>query len=307
MKHIFSSLICSTLLILSTNGVVAAAESANTTTVLVSQDFTEALVRVLTADTACAVVRAIPSHYSPGVHAHYLKKHQTTFAPLASKADAVVSIASAWPADPLYPWARRGNIHIVHIDAVHPLDASRAGLPLLEQAGATMAPPVWTAPGNAARMADITASDLSRLSPKDSERITSNLDAFKRALFKLRSKYESAFGMLDTFEVVALTTDYMYLTDEFGITVVQAFLKPEIQWQPTDLDLFSRTIEENDIRGVVSAWEPTQAIAERIKAKGAKVIVLKQFKLKENMQAAEQLMQFYEANLARLLNGLSNR
>ncbi len=289
---------------------VAPASSADAfekTDILVSLDFTEALVKVLTADTACTVTRAVPAKYSSAVHEHYLKKHPAEFQAKAARAAGVVAVSGAWPSDPLYPWARRANIRIVNIDAVHPLDRSRAGLPLLNSAAPQYdtPPAVWNSPGNAARMADIVAADLGRLAPAENEQIRTNLDAFKRDLFTLRSRYESAFSRLDAFEVAALTEQYIYLTDEFGISVVQTFLKPEIRRQTTDLESFSEALRAYDVKGVVCSWEPDAAIARRIREHGAKSIILQPFTLQSDAPADAQLLRFYEQNLDALLKGLS--
>ncbi|PIE68835.1 MAG: hypothetical protein CSA21_05370 [Deltaproteobacteria bacterium] len=278
-----------------------------TGTLLVSQDFTEALVRILAEDTGITTERVIPAEYSQDLHHHYLKKHWDAFSRLAGQADGVVTIASAWPDDPLYPWARRANIRIVHIDAVRPLDNSRAGLPLLDITGGKSTPPVWYSPGNTARMADIVAADMIELYPGVTEKINRNLNTFKRLLFKLRSRYEHAFGLLDTFEVVALTTDAHYLADEFGIIIIETFLKPELRWQQQDIDRLTQVLEQADIRGVICAWEPKAAIKASIDSLGAKIILLKKFMLTEAAKPQDQLLAFYATNLKRLLSGLQAR
>lgn len=71
--------------------------------IMVSQDFTEALAKVLTAETNITVKRAIPPSYSPDVHTAYLKKHQSEFTDIAQQAEAVLTAVGAWPDDPLYP------------------------------------------------------------------------------------------------------------------------------------------------------------------------------------------------------------
>ncbi len=275
-------------------------------TLLVSQDFTEALASVLTAETGITVIRAIPADYAPDVHTSFLKKRWKDFAGDAIRADAVITTAAAWPAEPLYAWGRRANIRLVHIDAVQPLDHSRAGLPLLGLPdGSGVAPFVWHSPGHAARMADIVAMDLGRLFPETREQIDQNLDEFKRALFRLRTKYEIAFGALERFELVSLTSDFTYLTDECGVSVVDFFLKPELKWQADDLDLLAKSLEENGVNGVICSWEPQERILSWIREHGAHVIILKRFKLIRTEPAAGQLLTYYASNLEALLQGLS--
>ena len=282
--------------------------SKNISTVLVSLDFTEALAKVLTADTSITVIRAIPADQSPETHTHYIKRNYHSFAAKAQNADAVLSILGAWPEDPLYPWARRANIRVIPIDIIQPMDRSRAGVPLLSnpsgEKGGLMH--VWNSPGNCARMADIAAFDLTQLFPHEEATIIENLAEFKQELFRLRTQYEMKFGMLDTFEVVALTTDYLYLTDEFGIGVVDFFLKPELRWQQDDIRALAEKVISNNVEAVLCKWQPKDEIAAALMKNGTRIIIPQPFKLRGDTPAAAQLLNFYEYNLEALLNGLSS-
>ena len=282
--------------------------SKNVSTVLVSLDFTEALAKVLTADTTITVTRAIPDDHSPETHAHYIKRNYHSFAAKAQNADAVLSILGAWPEDPLYPWARRANIRVVPIDIIQPMDQSRAGVPLLDDPSGKRDGllQVWTSPGNCARMADIAAFDLTQLFPNEEVTILNNLGDFKQELFRLRTQYEMKFGMLDTFEVVALTTDYLHLTDEFGIGVVEFFLKPELRWQQADIRALENAVVANNVAAVLCKWQPKDEIAAALMKNGTRIIIPQPFKLRGDTPAASQLLSFYAFNLEALLNGLSS-
>ncbi|PID76902.1 MAG: hypothetical protein CSB24_04185 [Deltaproteobacteria bacterium] len=275
--------------------------------VLVSQDFTEILTKSLTEGTGIKVVRAVPANYSLGSQTSYIKKHWQNFANLCLQARAVISITGVWPEDPLYPRARRANIEIIPVDITSPLDQGRAGLPLLDnpQTGKIL-PFVWYSPGHAARMADIAAADLARIFPANAENIYANRDQLKRELFKLRTKYELAFGSLDYFEAVSLTADFYYLTNEFGIGMVKFFLKPEHKWQKDDLQQLQDAITSSGVKCVIAKWEPAAKIKTAIQEAGAKVVILKNFKMMPDADPAAQLLNFYKENLAALLADLSD-
>lgn len=276
--------------------------------VLVSMDFSEALAKTLTAETSIEVVRAIPVNYSPDVQPSYIKKNWAKFSAIASKADAALTLTGAWPKDPLYPWARKANIRIVPIDMVSPLNRGRAGIPLLEMPdGGDQFQFIWNSPGNAARMADITASDLTQLFPGEKEKIEGNLDIFKQELFKLRTSYEIAFSELDYFELISFTTNFLYLTDEFGIGVVKLITKPEHKWKEQDLRELEEAITSSDINCVLAKWQPNKEITDNIQKSGAKVLILKPFRLNKALPASRQLLQFYQDNLLLLVNGLSTK
>ncbi len=274
-------------------------------TVLVSQDFTEVLTRSLTAGSTIQTVRAIPASYSADTHTNYMKKQWKTFAEQCRNADAVITTNGSWAGDPLYPWARRANIRIVPIDITTPLDHSRAGLPLLDIPGSKKQLRfVWYSPGNAARMIDVAATDLARLFPDQAEIIAGNRDSLKRELFKLRTNYEVTFSQLDAFDAIGLTAEFYYLTDEFGISMIKFFLKPEYQWQEQDVQQLTETITSSGVRCVIARWEPDKKIADAIQQAGAKVVIPKPFTLNPSTEPGTQLIDFYKKNLSILVNGL---
>ncbi len=281
------------------------ARAANEKSILVSHDFTEVLTQALTKDTDIEVVRVIPPNYSPDVHTSYLKKHWQQFSGQVRAADSAIYASAFWPEDPLYPAARKANIRIVPIDLARPLDNSRAGIPVTTFPGSSESYHfLWNSPGSCGRMSDILASDLTRLYPKQAQTITKNLDTLKRELFKIRTSYEVAFGELEAFEAIALTTDYIYLTDEFGINMVDFLLKPEHRWIDKDLTHLSQTIQNNDIAAVICKWQPGKDISQKIITAGAKIVVLQPFKRQDSIAAAGQIVNYYKKNLSLLLAGL---
>lgn len=278
--------------------------------VIVSLNVTEALADVLLDGTDVAVKRVIPAEYPMRGHTAYLKKHGGELAATVGKADAAVIIRSAWPDDPLYPWARRMKIRIVAVDATRPLDESRAGIPLKAYPGTQfISPYVWTGPGGLSRMADIMGADCARLYPRHADRITDNLRSFKGELFRLRTQFESRMSMLDVYEVMAVTGRYAYLTEEFGLEVVRYMTKPEYRWKDVDVQALEQTLRKRGIRAVICAWEPRADIAAAIDRAGAVPVMLSPFPAisSENRSTALQtIADWYTDNLNRLLNGLEN-
>lgn len=273
--------------------------------VLASQDATMALGRILARGTGVDVVRAIPPGYSMRGHAAYMKKHWEAFRNMAENADAVLTSTGAWPGDPLYPWARRANLRIVQVDTTRPLDGVRAGVPLMTVPGRdTLLPFVWNTPGNFARMADITAADLQQLYPGKAEMIEGNLRELKQALFRLRSSFEARLGVVGAYEVMALTTDFAYLTDEFGLEVIQYLTRPEHRWTPKDVNALEKALKAGEVRAVLCAWQPKKEITDAIARAGAEVVILGSFSFDER-NPLESVVRYYETNLNTLLAALS--
>lgn len=305
MKHLTAVLISALLLL----GAQAFANDQNGTrqaSILVSQDFTEVLAKALTADSSIEVIRAIPADFSPDVHTYYLKKYFERFSRLAQRAYGVITVASSWPDDPLYPWARRANIRIVNIDAITPLDKSRAGVPLLDfSAQPGKSPVVWNSPGNTARIADIVGTDLQMLFPSEREQIQANLNSLKKALFKLRSRFETAIGMADYFEVIAFSFNHAYLTEEFGIALVDSLVKPGAKVTPQEVMEVATRARAKEVQVVLCGRSPSTEINDLLVSQGLKVVVLRDFSYNAAQPAQQQLLAFHEHNLEVLVQGLT--
>jgi len=254
-------------------------QSQQSQTILTSFPATYSITAQLCSNTQLRAVYLFPEKVSMESQPQYMKTHARALSETLGAATAVVCLRSAWPNDPLFPAARKENIRVVEIDAAMPFDSQKAGLPLLSapsEDGRHQVPGrlLWISPANASRMADIIAQDLERLSPKDKPAISQNLKTFKQQVFKLRSTYESRFVQLDNPAVIAMTTDFVYLTENFNIDVVRYFLKPEINWTDEDIAVFEQAIRENGITAVIQKWTPDPKIMVAIQNSGARIVVL---------------------------------
>lgn len=274
-------------------------------TVLTSLDVTQAMVETLTENTSVKVLNVIPQGYSMEGHNAYLKKKQKAFFDAAATASAVVTVKGAWPADPLYKWARRGNLRVVNIDTTKPLDEYGAGVPLIEVEGVS-SPYVWRSPANLTRMASIAADDLCRLVPNEAETIKANLQELQADLFKLRSAYENAFVELDFVDLAAFTGGYTYLTDEFGLDIHFYMLKPDFKWTESEMETVAANLKKNMVKGVICQWEPDGMALAAITKGGAVPVVLKRFVLPKESDPRVALVEWYDGNLSRLVTALKN-
>ena len=273
------------------------------TTVLTSLEPIRALGEVLARGTSLRVAGAVPAAYPLSGHQGYYRAHGPEFQALAAGADAVLTVASAWPGDPLYPMARRANLRVVAIDAARPLDGLGAGVPQVAVEGET-SPYVWRSPANLMRMAAIAARDLARLSPPDADAIRANLAALQSALFTLRSRYETVFLGLDAVDVAALTRDWSGLADEFGLNVAFHRLDPEGQWTKADVARFADRLRGQGVRAVICAYPPGPELREAVEKTGARIAVLHRFERAQGTDPLEALVRWYEDNLSRLAASL---
>ncbi|NDV21435.1 metal ABC transporter solute-binding protein, Zn/Mn family [Desulfovibrio sp. JC022] len=275
--------------------------------ILTSLEATKLLTQTLTKGTGIKTILTVPATYSMNSHARYFKKNVNKFSEQASNAAACVTIRSVWQHDDLYPYARRTNVRIVEIDGSAPVDKTQAGVKLIkEKVSGQISPFIWRSPGNLTKMADFIAKDLIALYPDHAPKIYNNLKSLKQNLFKLRTKYESKLIDLESTEAISLTSDFDYLISEFGIEVVDSFLKQQIDWNESDIAILKESIRENDIKAVLCNRMPQGKIYEAIIENGAQPIVLSTLLTsKSTGQSAEQkLLGLYSENLDRIYEGL---
>ncbi|MCP4114589.1 MAG: zinc ABC transporter substrate-binding protein [Desulfobacteraceae bacterium] len=280
MKKIITVMAGILIMAVGTRAVHAQDDGKDGKRVLTSLQATYSLTARLCRGTALRVEHLYPRGVSMKSQQHYIKTHGNRLGERLGQATAVVSIRSAWPGDPLFPAARGKNIGVIEIDAAMPFDCRQSGVALLDAPvnggghGGKSCLKLWLSLANASRMADIIAADLQRLSPGDRGVIGQNLMDLKQEIFKLRSGYESRFASLDSLEAIAMTGEFIYLTDNFNIEVVDYFLKPEIDWTAEDLAAFKQAILDNDIKVVIHKWEPDKAIMDVLREIGARLVVL---------------------------------
>jgi ABC-type Zn uptake system ZnuABC Zn-binding protein ZnuA len=275
------------------SAVAFAEEKADDVLVLTALPATYSVASALTQGTHIRVAN-VPSDGRPmNALSRYLEKPSAEVIALLREADAVVTIGKLWHQDPLFATARAQNIRVVNIDATEPYSATMPGIALVRQPGTAppwqnmnktqesgastgeASPYFWLGPSNCARAAEIVASDLARLSPKDAEQVAKNLATFRRRLLDLKQSSEARLAEIDNVTVFSLAPEFVYLTTDLGLFVDGYFLRQDIEWTPADLAAFQKHLSARAIRVVIHKWEPSEAIQQAVKAAGATLVVLR--------------------------------
>jgi len=190
----------------------------------------------------------------------------------AQQADAVIGVRSIWRDDPLYPMARRSNIRIVEIDAARPVDGALPGIAVTGDDAYSAYP--WLNPTNLGRMADVLANDLERLAPAEKVKIQGNLAGLKRQLLALTADSQTQLAQVDNLSVVSLSERLGYLASGMNLDVVEQPLPADGKWDEAALKAFGDNLKEQDVALVLDHRQPEAAVAEVIKASGAKLLVV---------------------------------
>lgn len=262
-------------------------DEASSPLVLTGTQATYSLAVALTAGTPIEVQNVPADGRSFALLRDYIARRTDTLAPTFEAATAVITLTNALPGDPLYRFARDANIRIVDIEAAVPWSLDAPGVGLAEAPTSNVpwgkdadppegavAPYLWLSVSNVIRMGDIIAYDLAALFPASAAKIGANLDALKRSLLALRGEYQDRIVESGADVVFALTGDFVYLTNDFGLFVDGYFLKQDVRWTEADLAALTKHLHDNGIKVVLHEWEPSEAIRNAVSAAGAKLVVL---------------------------------
>jgi ABC-type Zn uptake system ZnuABC Zn-binding protein ZnuA len=243
------------------------------TQVLTTLPVTHSLARALLDGTSVQLKRAAPANLPASRQPSYFSSRGgESLANAAQQADAVIGVRSIWRDDPLYPMARRSNIRIVEIDAARPVDGALPGIAVTGDDAYGAYP--WLNPTNIGRMADVVANDLERLSPADKAKIQGNLAGLKRQLLELTASSQTQLAEVDNLTVVSLSERLGYLASGLNLDVVEQALPAEGKWDAAALKALGENLKSQDVALVLDHRQPEPAVAEVIKAAGARLVVV---------------------------------
>lgn len=143
-------------------------------------------------------------------------------------------------------------------------------------------------------MAELISIDLKKMSPEDADQIEENLNRFKREILEIQTEYEKTLIEVGAFSVIALTSDFIYLTDGLNLDVAAYHTKDSFYWEDSDLQELADEIEMYDIPVVICRVKPNDDIAAVIKEAEANWVVLStlesgtdpyQKQMKKNLEA----------------------
>ncbi|MGE8302933.1 MAG: metal ABC transporter substrate-binding protein [Pseudomonas kermanshahensis] len=243
------------------------------TQVLTTLPVTHSLATALLDGTSVQLKRAAPANLPASRQPSYFSSRGgESLANAAQQADAVIGVRSIWRDDPLYPMARRSNIRIVEIDAARPVDGALPGIAVTGDDAYGAYP--WLNPTNLGRMADVVANDLERLSPADKAKIQGNLAGLKRQLLELTASSQTQLAEVDNLTVVSLSERLGYLASGLNLDVVEQALPAEGKWDAAALTALGENLKSQDVALVLDHRQPEPAVAEVVKAAGARLVVV---------------------------------
>ncbi|ABN78682.1 metal ABC transporter solute-binding protein, Zn/Mn family [Cereibacter sphaeroides] len=266
------------------------AKAAAAPRILTALPAAAALARALLEGTGAEVVPVQPDRLPASRLPSYLPgRGADALAQLAPQADAVLSLRSLWPGDPLYPQARRSNLRITEIDMATPLDGALPGiarrdpprndavyraldLTPMSALEVEMAP--WLSPAALTHMAAITAADLQRLCPDVAGRIASNRDTLAARLRDLRAEAEQGLLAAPDLGCLTLTPAASYLAADLGLDLLAEIIAAPREWTPARAARLTGWLRRNAVAAVLTDKPAEGDLRTAIADAGAREILL---------------------------------
>ena len=266
------------------------------TIVLAGHPATLALTHALADRTALQVSAAWPVGLPWAEQAEFVRQATGEWQEAARRASAVVTLRHAARGDALYAAVRALNPRVVEIDASVATDQQTPSVRL--RADGTGGPGFALSPTNAIRLAERIAADLSALQPSDAAVIGENLRATKERLLRLKAKFETEFARVAAPEVVAFTSEFDDLSEDFGLQIVGRIETDFALWSPDERRTALERLQRTGARVSLHAFPPGKELAELLAQ--AKVVPVVLDPLSRSVTEPDVYWRNLEANLLAL-------
>ncbi len=240
------------------------------TQVLTTLPVTHSLASALLDGTAVQLKRAAPANLPASRQPSYFSgRGGASLEKAAQQADAVIGVRSIWRDDPLYPMARRSNIRIVEIDAARPVDGALPGIAVSgdDAYGATPGStrPTW----GVWPMWWPTTWSASPQVTKRRSRQPGGPQTPAAGAFGQQPDTPGQGRQPDRGEPVRAAG---LPRQRLNLDVVEQPLPAE--WDAATLKALEENLKAQDVALVLDHRQPDAAVAEVIKAAGAKLVVV---------------------------------
>lgn len=248
--------------------------SAKAEDILTATPVTYMLASELTHDTGITTKYLPPKRYGVSRLPNWFASKGDIVTQEASKnAQAVVTLGAVWPQDPLYIYARQGNINIIEIDASQALSPQGQGIAALRLDDGSVSMYSWLNPTNLSRMAAIVSDDLQRLWPNKAQQIEQNQQQLMGDVRKLINAQQQVLMDAEIDSVVLLSTELEDFASGNQLFVVDRLTKPELEWTVADKQKLTTLLAEDKALWLLSTKKLTLS-QQALLPKGTSVLIV---------------------------------
>ena len=191
----------------------------------------------------------------------YASKGETKVLEAGKTATVAITLKALWPQDPLFVYARQGNINLIEIDASQSISPRSRGIASVQLEDGSRSVYAWLNPNNIGTMLSIVSEDLKRLWPEYAGLIESNQQQFLVNTRLLINQQQQVLFNKEIDSVVLLSNQLEDFASANQLFVVQRLFKAELEWAEQDkLDL-KALLQESPHLWLLS----TKKVSQRLK------------------------------------------
>ena len=164
----------------------------------------------------------------------------------AADAQVSITLGAVWPQDPLFVYARKGNIRMIEVDASQAISPRAQGVAALRLDDGSISPYTWLNPTNLTRMTAIVSQDLQQVWPQQAATIASNQQALMMSVRHLINQQQAMLLDHEIDSVVLLSSELEDFASGNQLFVVERLTKPELEWSAADKQQLVELLTDDD-------------------------------------------------------------
>ncbi|MEG3755919.1 metal ABC transporter solute-binding protein, Zn/Mn family [Psychromonas arctica] len=180
----------------------------------------------------------------------------------AQQASVAITLRSLWPQDPLFAYAREGNIKIIEVDASQSISPRAKGIATVQLESGNSSIYAWLNPNNLSTMSSIVSDDLKRIWPEQQQIIERNQQQLLIDIRQLINQQQSTLFDKEIDSVVLLSDQLEDFASANQLFVVNRLFKEELNWTEQDKAQLKALIEESPELWILT----TRKVSAQLKA-----------------------------------------
>lgn len=175
----------------------------------------------------------------------YASKGETKALEAGKTATVAITLKSLWPQDPLFIYARQGNINLIEIDASQSISPRARGIASVQLEDGRRSVYAWLNPNNIGTMLSIVSEDLKRIWPEHTSLIEKNQQQLLVNTRLLINQQQQILFDKEIDSVVLLSDQLEDFASANQLFVVQRLIKAELEWTEQDKSDLKALLKES--------------------------------------------------------------
>jgi len=192
----------------------------------------------------------------------FATKGQLKASQAGKEAKVAITLKALWPQDPLFIYARQGNIELIEIDASQSITPRAKGIATVKMQNGHSSLYAWLNPNNLGSMLGIVADDLKRVWPAQAELITQNQHKLMVSIRLLINQQQTRLFDQEIDSVVLLSDQLEDFASANQLFVMQRLFKAELEWTEQDKSELQSLLKDSPELWILT----TKKVSEQLKA-----------------------------------------